>query len=235
MKCTRNNTTCAQYNLALEERIFNAYSGDDDFFMLWRNKSAVIVGQNQIIENEVDVSYAEANGIQIVRRITGGGAVYHDLGNVNYTYIGKKAEQFGNFLELALPMIEFLRSLGVEAKHIGNNDIGIEHNNEPGLTPCVRKISGGAQAVRGEYILHHGTLLFDTDISVLERVLTPDTTKLSSKGIKSVRSRVCNVSEYVNMTRDEFWERICGYFNTETMDEMGNPPGDRLPAVTVPL
>ena len=208
MKCYRNDNTCAQYNLALEERIFHEYGGGDDFFMLWRNKSAVIVGQNQVIENEVDVPYAEANGIQIVRRMTGGGAVYHDLGNVNYTYIGKKAEQFGNFLEFALPIIEFLRSLGVEAKHIGNNDIGIED----------RKISGGAQAVRGEYILHHGTLLFDTDISVLERVLTPDPAKLSSKGIKSVRSRVCNVSEYVNMTRDEFWESICCYFNAEGIE-----------------
>jgi len=214
MKCYRNNTTCAQYNLAFEERIFNEYSGGDDFFMLWRNKSAVIVGQNQIIENEVDVPYAEANGIQIVRRITGGGAVYHDLGNVNYTYIGRKAEQFGNFLEFSLPMIEFLRSLGIEAKHIGNNDIGIENSSG------VRKISGGAQAVRGEYILHHGTLLFDTDLSVLERVLTPDPAKLSSKGIKSVRSRVCNVSEYVSMTREEFWKKICDYFGTKETETL---------------
>jgi len=212
MKCYRNNSTCAHYNLTLEERIFNEYVGGDDFFMLWRNKSAVIVGQNQIIENEVDEPYAESHGIQIVRRITGGGAVYHDLGNVNYTYIGRRAEEFGNFLEFALPIIEFLRSLGIEAKHIGNNDIGIENSSG------VRKISGGAQAVRGEFILHHGTLLFDTDISVLEKVLTPDPAKLSSKGIKSIRSRVCNVSEYVRMTRDEFWESICGYFNAEEIE-----------------
>ena len=209
MNCYRNDVTCAHYNLALEERIFNEHR-DGDFFMLWRNKSAVIVGQNQIIENEVDVSYAEANGIQIVRRMTGGGAVYHDLGNVNYTFIAKQAEKFGDFLEFALPIIEFLRLLGVEAKHIGNNDIGIGD----------RKISGGAQAVRGEYILHHGTLLFDTDISVLERVLTPDPAKLSGKGIQSIRSRVCNVSEYVPMTRDEFWEKICGYFNAKCISQM---------------
>ena len=217
MKCYRNDATCAHYNLALEERIFNEYSGSDDFFMLWRNKSAVIIGQNQIIANEVDESYAKANGIQVVRRMTGGGAVYHDLGNVNYTYIGKKAEKFGNFLEFAIPIIEFLLSLGVEAKHIGNNDIGIECSDT-----SIRKISGGAQAVRKEYILHHGTLLFDTDISVLERVLTPDPMKLSTKGIKSIRSRVCNISEYVNMTRDEFWEKICSYFNTEGIENDTN-------------
>ena len=215
MKYYQTDTTCAQYNLALEERIFNEYSGGEDLFMLWRNKRAVIVGQNQIIENEVDVPYAEANGIQIVRRMTGGGAVYHDLGNVNYTYIGRKAEKFGNFLEFALPMIEFLRSLDVVAKHIGNNDIGIEISSTE-----VRKISGGAQTIRGEYILHHGTLLFDTDLSVLERVLTPDPAKLSSKGIKSVRSRVCNVSEYVNMPRDEFWEKICSYFGTTGIETL---------------
>ena len=217
MKSYRNDSICAYYNLALEERIFHEYNGGDDFFMLWRNKSAVILGQNQVIENEVDVPYAEANNIQIVRRITGGGTVYHDLGNVNYTYISKKAEKFGDFLEFALPMVEFLRSLGVEAKHIGNNDIGIENSSG------VRKISGGAQAVRGEYILHHGTLLFDTNLSVLERVLTPDPEKLSSKGIKSIRSRVCNVSEYVNITSDEFWEKICVYFNAVGIENYHAP------------
>ena len=219
MECYRNDETCAHYNLALEERIFSEYSGNGDFFMLWRNKSAVIVGQNQVIENEVDKTYAEANGIQIVRRMTGGGAVYHDLGNINYTYIGRKAEKLGNFLEFALPMIEFLRSLGIEAKHIGNNDIGIEQSSAEGLPPCVRKISGGAQAIRKEYILHHGTLLFDTDLSVLEKVLTPDPAKLSSKGIKSVRSRVCNISEFVKMPRDAFWEKICSYFDAEEIEQ----------------
>ena len=97
---------------------------------------------------------------------------------------------------------------------MGKNDIGIGG----------RKISGNAQAVRGEYILHHGTLLYDTDISVLEKVLTPDPAKLSEKGIKSVRSRVCNISEYVNVGAglvsacEEFWNKICEYFNTEDIE-----------------
>jgi lipoate-protein ligase A len=163
------------------------------------------VGQNQVIENEVDLVYAQEHHVKIVRRITGGGAVYHDLGNVNYTYIGKKASEFGNFLAFAQPIIEFLHTLGVKAHHLGKNDIGIGD----------RKISGNAQAVREEYILHHGTILFDVNVSVLEKVLTPDPIKLNSKGIKSIRSRVCNISEYVNMSREEFWEQICAYFNTE--------------------
>jgi len=205
MRCYRNDCTDAVYNLQLEEKIFKEYDSDEEFFMLWRNDNAVIVGQNQVIESEVDLDYAQKHEVKIVRRITGGGAVYHDLGNVNYTYIGKKASEFGNFFAFAQPVIEFLRTLGVDAQHIGKNDIGIGG----------KKISGNAQAVRDEYILHHGTLLFDVKVSVLEKVLTPDPEKLTSKGIKSVRSRVCNISEYVEMSREEFWQRICDYFQTE--------------------
>ena len=193
------------YNLQLEAKIFNEYNRDEEFFMLWRNDNAVIVGQNQVIENEVDLDYAQKHDVKIVRRMTGGGAVYHDLGNVNYTYIGKKASEFGNFLAFAQPVIEFLHTLSVDAQYLGKNDIGIGD----------RKISGNAQAVREEYILHHGTLLFDVNVSVLEKVLTPDPEKLTSKGIKSVRSRVCNIAAYVAMSREEFWERICAYFQAE--------------------
>ena len=206
----RNDSTDPHYNLALEERIFTDYSGDDDFFMLWRNDNAVIVGQNQDIDSEVDMEYANAHGIKVVRRITGGGAVYHDMGNVNYTYIGKKANDFGNFLLFAQPVIDFLQSMGVNAQHIGKNDLGIDG----------KKISGNAQCVRGEYILHHGTILFDTDLTMLGKVLTPPPEKLSSKGIKSVRSRVCNISEYLPMSKDEFWEKICSYFNTESITSL---------------
>ena len=205
MQIYRNNCTNTGDNLRLEEKIFNAYDSDDEFFMLWRNDKSVIVGNNQVIENEVAMAFAEEHDIAIVRRITGGGAVYHDLGNVNYTYIGKKANDFGNFLVFAQPVIKFLNSLGVDARHIGNNDIGIDG----------KKISGNAQCVKGEMKLHHGTLMFDVDVSMLERVLTPDVAKLQGKGIKSVRSRVCNISEYVQMDRETFWESICDYFKAD--------------------
>ena len=223
MKCYRNDSTDPFFNLKLEERIFNDYSGGDDFFMLWRNDNAVIIGQNQVAENEVDLKVANDYNIKIVRRITGGGAVYHDLGNVNYTYIGEKADKFGDFLVFALPVIEFLQSLGVNAQHIGNNDIGICDETDGDGAAGARKISGNAQKVKGKYILHHGTLLFDTDVSILEKVLTPDPKKLSSKGIKSTRSRVCNISEYVNISREEFWEKICSYFKAKPIEEYGRP------------
>ena len=202
MRVYRNDCTEPHYNLRLEEDIFNGYSGGEEFFMLWRNDKSVIVGNNQVIENEVDLEFAKAHDIPVIRRITGGGAVYHDLGNVNYTYISSKVNEFGNFLVFARPVITFLHTLGVDAYHIGKNDIGIDN----------RKISGNAQCVKGEYILHHGTLMFDVDINVLEKVLTPDPAKFHGKGIQSVRSRVCNISEYLPMGRDAFWEAICRYF-----------------------
>ena len=202
MRAFRNDSIDPHFNLAYEEKIFLEHRGNEDFFMLWRNDKSVIVGNNQVIENEVDLDFARAHGIPVIRRITGGGAVYHDLGNVNYTYISDKANEFGNFLVFAQPVVAFLQSLGVDARHIGKNDIGIGG----------RKISGNAQCVRDPYILHHGTLMFDVDIGVLEKVLTPAPEKFIGKGIRSVRSRVCNISEYLPMGRDAFWEEICRYF-----------------------
>jgi len=210
MKIIRNNSTDAAYNIGFEEDIFDNYVGDEEFFMLWRNDKAVIVGCNQVIENEVDLEFAKQYGISVVRRKTGGGAVYHDLGNVNYTYISKNVSEFGNFLVFAQPVIDFLQARGVDARHIGKNDIGISDG------AIDRKISGNAQRVKGEYILHHGTLMFDVDIDLLERVLTPDPSKFAGKGVKSVRSRVCNISEYLPMTREEFWEEICKHFGADT-------------------
>ena len=205
MLCFRNNSTDVGYNIALEERIFEKFSGGDDFFMLWRNDKSVIVGCNQVIENEIDLEYAKSHDIAVIRRKTGGGTVYHDLGNVNYTYISNRAGEFGNFHTLSEPVIAFLRSKGVDAQHIGKNDVGIG----------ARKISGSAQRIAGGHILHHGTLMFDVDLATLERVLTPSPEKLSLKGVKSVRSRVCNISEYLPMSREQFWEEICEHFKAE--------------------
>ena len=202
MNVYKNNCTDATFNIGLEEKIFEEYNSDEEFFMLWRNEKAVIIGNNQVIENEVDLEFAKQNNISIVRRKTGGGAVYHDLGNVNYTYISKNVDEFGNFLVFAQPVIDFLKLHGVDARHIGKNDIGIFN----GI--INRKISGTAQRVKGDYILHHGTLMFDVDISILEKVLTPDPSKLTNKGIKSIRSRVCNISDFVSISREEFWHEI---------------------------
>ena len=181
MKYYRLHTTDPYLNLAIEEYLFR-YS-DDDVFMLWQNEPTVVIGRNQNAYAELDLGYAEDNGIHIARRITGGGAVYHDLGNLNYTYISAKGVEALDFATLAEPIISALRELGLDAKLSGRNDIEV----------LGVKISGNAQHSEGGRVLQHGTLLFDTDLSVLSRVLLPDEAKLSAKGIKSVRARVGNI------------------------------------------
>ena len=180
-----NSSGDAPFNLALEELIASRI--EDDIFMLWRNRSAVIIGRNQNTAAEVDSSYAKEKGIQIVRRMTGGGAVYHDFGNINYTICtaGRQLEDSA-FSRNAACVVEALNKMNVPAEFSGRNDIIVDG----------KKISGSAKTVLSSRTLFHGTMLFDTDLSVLTKVLTPDPDKIRAKGIKSVRSRVGNLREY---------------------------------------
>ena len=189
------------YNLAVEEYLFS--QTDDDVFMLWQNEPCVVIGKNQNAYAEVNIDKAKESGIKIVRRITGGGAVYHDLGNVNYTFISSKNEGNGiDFAYFTMPIIEALASLGVSAELSGRNDLLAEG----------KKFSGNAQHSVGNRTLHHGTLLFNSDLSVLSSVLNVDKEKIQSKGIKSTRSRVINLSEMIeNKSVDEFIELLAGF------------------------
>ncbi|MBP3605076.1 MAG: lipoate--protein ligase [Clostridia bacterium] len=182
MKYVRLTTTDPYYNLAVEEYLFR--SADTDIFMLWQNAPSVIAGRNQNVYAEADLAYAKENGIRICRRITGGGAVYHDLGNLNYTFIsvGKEARPL-DFAHFARPIRECLESLGLHTHMSDRNDIECEGG----------KFSGNAQHAEGGRILHHGTLLFDTDFSVMERVLRVDKEKLAYRAVKSLRARVVNL------------------------------------------
>ena len=173
------------FNLASEEYLLK--SRKENFIYLWRNSPAVIVGVNQNAFNEVNLSYTEKHGIKIVRRQTGGGAVYHDLNNLCYTVIAEYDENADNYRKFTAPVIEYLNSLGVKAEFSGRNDIVIDG----------KKISGNAQTVAGGRIMHHGTILFDTDMPALEGALKPNPLKMQSKGINSVRKRVTNVKEYL--------------------------------------
>lgn len=189
------------YNLALEEYLFS--ETDDDVFMLWQNESCVVIGKNQNAYAEINIDKAKENNIKIVRRITGGGAVYHDLGNVNYTFISSKNEEKGiDFEFFTRPIIEALFSLGVNAELSGRND----------LLANGKKFSGNAQHSVGHRTLHHGTLLFNSDLSVLSSVLNVDKEKIQSKGIKSTRSRVINLSELIGeQSVEEFIELIASF------------------------
>lgn len=184
-----NNTfsTDPAYNLALEEAVFTKLPPGEDAFMLWQNANTIVIGKNQNVYDEINAEAVRARGVRVVRRLTGGGAVYHDLGNLNFTFITDESKKtdFSFFIE---PIISALKALGVEAEQSGRNDILIDG----------KKFSGNSQMTRRGRILHHGTLLYNSDLSVVSEVLNPDPEKFMRKGVRSVRSRVVNIAEYLN-------------------------------------
>ncbi|MCQ2379950.1 MAG: lipoate--protein ligase [Victivallaceae bacterium] len=177
-----NRNTDPAFNLALEETL--ARRGES-FLMLWRNSSCVVVGRNQNTLAEVDIEAARRDRVFLVRRMTGGGAVYHDLGNLNFTICVQGRVNL-EFQRHAAPVVSALRSMGIAAEFSGRNDILVDG----------RKISGSASSFLDGWTLFHGTLLFDVDMTMLAKVLRPDPDKIRSKGIKSVRSRVANIREF---------------------------------------
>ena len=184
-------------NLAVEEYLF--LHETDDVFMLWQNENTVVVGKNQNAYAEIKTDVVRERGIKIARRITGGGAVYHDLGNVNYSFIStRRGGSDIDFEYFTAPIIDALASVGIKAELSGRND----------LLTDGRKFSGNAQYTAGDRTLHHGTLLFNSDLSVLSDVLNVDRSKIESKAIASVRSRVVNLSEL--LSEDITVERFIG-------------------------
>ncbi len=183
-----NDSINPYFNLALEEYLLKELDFKDDLFMLWQNSPAIIVGRNQNTWDEINHEFVKAKGIAVVRRLTGGGAVYHDLGNLNFTFIvrGQRTGHY-DFESFARPVVAALRSLGVAAEFAGRNDILV----------AGKKVSGNAQYRHGDSFLHHGTLLFDSDMSNLVRALHVGQEKLVAKGVASVRSRVTNIKEHL--------------------------------------
>lgn len=181
-------TTDAAFNLAAEEYALDSLPRDRTVFMLWQNRNAVIVGKHQNTLAEIDPDYVRERGIQVVRRLSGGGAVYHDLGNLNYTFITDAGDAGAlDFRLFCAPVLRTLASFGVPAELNGRND----------MTIGGKKFSGSAQLLRQGRILHHGTILYASDLQVLARALRADESKFQSKASKSVRSRVTNVTEHM--------------------------------------
>lgn len=176
------------YNLALEEYIMTEIAGEEPVVRLWQNRPAVIIGRYQNTVEEINVDYIEKNGINVVRRLTGGGAVYHDLGNLNFTFAGKKETRAIDFREFTKPVIDLLNKLRIPAQLSGRNDMMIEG----------RKFSGNAQFIAKGKVLHHGTILYESRLEDVQAALAVRGDKIESKGIKSVRSRVCNLSEFMS-------------------------------------
>ena len=183
MICIYNPNTDPCFNLAAEEYVLKHF--EEDIFMLWRNDKSIIIGKYQNTAAEINADYVKEHNIKVVRRMTGGGAVFHDLGNVNYTFIGNKGS--GDFRTFSEPILRVMNELGVPAQFEGRND----------LTINGMKFSGTAQCIYKNRILHHGTLLFSSEMSDLTAALKVNPLKFTDKAVKSVRKRVTNISEHL--------------------------------------
>ncbi|NLY54427.1 MAG: lipoate--protein ligase [Firmicutes bacterium] len=188
-----NSSTDPYFNMAAEEYSLTTLSQREDCFMLWQNRPTIVIGRHQNAWEEVNSEYIKQHNIALVRRLTGGGAVYHDLGNINFTFIVKDTGTGFDFARFARPIVRALARLGVEAEASGRNDILIDG----------RKFSGNSEYRRGGRLLHHGTLLFASDLSVLGQALQVKPQKIASKGIKSVRSRVTNIADHLPQPVDQ--------------------------------
>ena len=189
------------FNLACEE--YYLENSQEDIFMLWQNDNTVVIGRNQNTLSEINYDYVKETGAKVVRRMSGGGAVYHDKGNINFTFIKSSDNLFSDYKTFTKPIIDFLATLGVCATLSGRNDILIDD----------KKISGNAQFTKNGRILHHGTLLFSSPSDVISNVLNVSEEKIKSKGVKSVKSRVTNISEFLkeNISATEFKERLAEF------------------------
>lgn len=187
-----NNNRDAYFNLALEEYLVNNFSSfNESIFLLWINEKAIIVGKNQNTFEEINYPAVKEDGVKVVRRLSGGGAVYHDAGNLNFTFIVSKktikGEVLGDYYYFLEMIIKTLSKLGLKVTFEGKNDLQI----------LGKKISGSAQYFSKKVILHHGTLMFDVNLDKLQKYLVVSKQKIISKGIKSLRARVTNIVSHL--------------------------------------
>lgn len=208
-------------NLALEQYLFDTVGRTQPVFMLWQNDNTIVVGKHQNTVEEINGEFVKERGIHVVRRLSGGGAVYHDLGNVNFTFITDAGDAATLDLHMfCRPVAEALALLGVKAEVSGRNDITIDG----------QKFSGNAQYIKNGRVMHHGTILFDSDLEVVSKALKVSADKIESKGIKSIRSRVTNVRPHLE--RDvglEEFKRVLirSIFGTDHPDEWQPTEADR--------
>ena len=211
-------------NLAYEDYFLHGKSLDEDIFMLWRNEPAIVIGRFQNSLEEINSSFAEAHQIKIVRRISGGGAVYHDLGNLCFSFILRDiAPQIADKSKYIRPLADALASMGVRTEMTRRNDLMVNG----------KKISGNAMAVHKNRLLFHGTLLFDTDLEILEEALRSSAVKIESKAVRSIRSKVTNLKEYLpqNMDIDLFKQSLKRYFFANMITSVYEPDRQDIDAI----
>jgi len=215
----KNNSLDPHYNLAFEEYIFSSVVSDESILILWQNEPAVIIGNYQNTLEEINADYIRKNNIHVVRRMTGGGAVYHDLGNLNYSLIVPVSNLEFDFKTFTAPLVETLKNIGIDAEQTGRNDVTIDG----------KKFSGNAQHHAKGRLLHHGTILFDADLDHVSEALNVRVAKIQSKSTKSVRSRVTNITPYLRepLTLDAFRSLLVNHFNErEPLTEYHLTPAD---------
>lgn len=183
----QSDSTNPYFNLALEEYIFESMDPKQTYLLLWQNEATIVVGKNQNTAEEINQEAVARRGIRVVRRLSGGGAVYHDRGNLNYTFVVDQAEaEAFQFRAFAAPVVEALARLGVQAECNGRNDLTIDG----------RKFSGNSQYLRHGRLLHHGCIMLDSNLADVAEVLRVRPAKFESKSVKSVRSRVTSINAH---------------------------------------
>ncbi|MDX9846263.1 MAG: lipoate--protein ligase [Tenuifilaceae bacterium] len=186
MLCIQSDTTNPYFNIASEEYLLKSFS--EDVFMLYINKPSVIVGKHQNTLAEIDSQLVKQKGINVVRRLSGGGSVYHDFGNLNFTFIRNGSDgKLVDFRGFTQPIVDLLGELGVIATFEGHNSLYVDG----------KKISGNAEHIFKNRVMHHGTLLFDADMQTLAEVLYVNVNRYSDTAVKSVRAKTANLSEYL--------------------------------------
>jgi len=213
MKWIKSKSNNPYFNLALEEYLLKHKYESEDILYFWINEPTVVIGRNQNAMEEINKEYTDKEGINIVRRMSGGGAVFHDFGNLNYTFITSSSDDcLNNYKKFTDPVIRALNKMGILAEFSGRNDIVVDG----------KKISGNAQYYYKDRMFHHGTLLYNANLLAVKDALNVKQNKLISKGVKSVAARVTNISNYVTKDMDtkEFRDVLLDLMTNDGSEEV---------------